>query len=59
MQWPAQIQMINRVLEQLKDVDLNQVYKKLLPKIEHNKNNLDKFIQIQKDKIKQIKNSRF
>ena len=59
MQWPAQIQMINRVLEQLKDVDLNQVYSRLLPKIEHNKDNLNKFIQTQKDKIEQIKNSRF
>ena len=35
------------------------MYKKLLPKILHNKDNLDKFIARQQQKIEQIKTAPF
>ena len=59
MQWPAQIKMINQVIDFLKEQNLNEMYKKLLPKILHNKDNLDKFIARQQQKIEQIKTAAF
>ena len=59
MQWPAQIKMINQVIDFLKGEDLNEMYKKLLPKILHNKDNLDKFIARQQQKNRANKDSPF
>jgi hypothetical protein len=43
-----------RIVDELKDVDL--LYKKLLPKIEHNKNNLESAVKKEWEKIKILSN---
>lgn len=57
--WSFQIEQISQAVENLKRENLNSLYKKLLPKIKHNRINLNKFIQRQKDKIEAIKHNPF
>ena len=57
--WSFQIKQITQAVENLKNKNLNSFYKKLLPKIKHNRINLNKFIQRQKDKIEAIKHIPF
>lgn len=57
--WSFQIEQISQAVENLKNENLNSLYKKLLPKIKHNRINLNKFIQRQKDKIEAIKHIPF
>lgn len=54
-----QINQIVNAIEFLKNENLNKLYNKLLPKIKHNRYNLNRFIQRQKDKINFLKTGCF